>query len=203
MKRREFITLLGGAAATWPRVASAQQPKIPVVGFLNVTSPQAYVGPLAAFLKGLSEAGFVDGRNVTIEYRWAEGHSDRLPAMATDLIQKQVTVIAATSTPAAIAAKAATTTVPIVFETASDPIGLGLVASLSRPGSNITGVTQTNVEVAPKRLELIHELIPTASDLALLINPADPALADPQLKDFQAAAQTLGVKTSRSQCRHQ
>jgi putative ABC transport system substrate-binding protein len=194
MRRREFIGLLGSIAAAWPRFAYAQQPKMPMLGFLNVASALGYAAPLAAFLKGLSEAGYVEGRNVDIEYRWAEGHSDRLPVLANELIQKQVTVIAATSTPAAIAAKTATTTIPIVFETASDPVQLGLVASLSRPGGNVTGVTQTNVEVAPKRLELMHELLPTTSDLGLMINPADPALANMQLKDFQAAANTLGVK---------
>jgi putative tryptophan/tyrosine transport system substrate-binding protein len=194
MRRREFITLLGGAAVAWPGAAQAQPAAMPVVGFLNVESARGYAGPLAAFLKGLREAGYVEGRNVAIEYRWADGHSDRLPAMAADLAHKQVTVIAATSTPASIAAKAATTTVPIVFETASDPVRLGLVSSLSRPGGNVTGVTQTNVEVAPKRLELMHELLPAANILGLLLNPADPALADTQLNDFQAAAGILGVQ---------
>jgi putative ABC transport system substrate-binding protein len=150
--------------------------------------------PLAAFLKGLGQAGFVEGRNVKIEYRWADGHIERLPGMAADLVRKQVTVIAATSTPAAIAAKAAAATIPVVFETASDPIRLGLVPSLNQPGGNVTGVTQINVEVAPKRLELLHELLPAAKVLGLLINPADPALADGQLKDFQLAARTLGVE---------
>ena len=148
----------------------------------------------AAFRRGLQESGYVEGQNVAIEYRWADGHSERLPALAADLAQKRVTVIAATSTPAAIAAKAATATIPIVFETASDPIRLGLVASLSRPGGNVTGVTQTNVEVAPKRLEVMHEILPNAKVLGLLINPADPSLAEPQLKDFQAAAHSLGVE---------
>ena len=193
MRRREFITLVGGATV-WPLAVRAQQPAMPVVGFLNVESPEGYQPMAAAFRRGLQESGYVEGRNVAIEYRWADGHSERLPALAADLVQKQVTVIAATSTPAAIAAKAATTTVPIVFETASDPVRLGLVASLSRPGGNVTGVTQTNVEVAPKRLEVMHELLPNASVLGLLINPADPSLAEPQLKDFQAAAHTLGVE---------
>jgi putative ABC transport system substrate-binding protein len=167
---------------------------MPVLGFLNAASAHGYAAPLAAFLKGLGEAGYVDGRNVAIEYRWAEGHNERLPEMAIDLVRKQVTVIAATSTPAAIAAKAATTAIPIVFETAADPIQLGLVPSLNRPGGNITGVTQTNVEIAPKLLELVHELVPTASVLGLLINPADQALAEVQLKDFTPAARTLGVE---------
>ena len=193
MRRREFITLVGGATV-WPLAVRAQQPAMPVVGFLNVESPEGYQPMAAAFRRGLQESGYVEGQNVAIEYRWADGHSERLPALAADLVQKQVTVIAATSTPAAIAAKTATTTVPIVFETASDPVRLGLVASLSRPGGNVTGVTQTNVEVAPKRLEVMHELLPNASVLGLLINPADPSLAEPQLKDFQAAAHTLGVE---------
>ncbi len=194
MRRREFIILLGGAAATWPITARAQQPPMPVIGFVNVASPQSYTKQLAAFLKGLSETGYVDGHNVAIEYRWAEGQNDRLPAMVADLLHRQVVVIAATSTPAALAAKAATTTVPIVFETGGDPIRLGLVTSLNRPGGNVTGVTQTNVEVAPKRLQLLHELVPTASSIALLVNPTNPALAEPTTKDLKAAARTLGLE---------
>ena len=152
------------------------------------------VQPLSAFLKGLSETGYVDGHNVTIEYRWAGGQNDRLSAMATDLVHSQVAVIAATTTPAALAAKAATTTIPIVFETGLDPFQLGLVTSLNRPGGNVTGVTSLNTQVPPKRLELLHELLPTASIMALLVNPADPALAEPTTKETLAAARTLGLE---------
>ena len=193
MKRREFIALLGSAAAS-PLAARAQQTAIPVVGFVNVASRQGYERPLSAFLKGLAEAGYVDGQNVAIEYRWAEGRSDRLPAMAADLVKNGVAVIAATSTPAALAAKTATTTIPIVFEMGGDPIRLGLVPSLNRPGGNVTGVTQLNVEVAPKRLELLHELLPAATVMALLINPTNPAVAEPQSSDMLSAARTLGLE---------
>jgi putative ABC transport system substrate-binding protein len=183
-----------GGAATWPLAARAQQPATPVLGFLNVESAQRYAGPLSAFLKGVGEAGFVEGRNVVIEYRWAEEHSERLPELAADLVSKRVNVIAATSTPAAVAAKTATTTIPIVFETASDPIRLGLVSSLNRPGGNVTGVTQINVEVLPKRLELMRELLPAATEIGVLVDQADPALAEAQLEDIQAAAIALGMK---------
>jgi putative ABC transport system substrate-binding protein len=193
LKRREFISLLGGAAA-WPVVVRAQQRAKPVVGFLNAESARGYARPLAAFLKGFSETGYEDGRNVIIEYRWAEGHNDRLPAMAADLVSRQVPVIAATTTPAALAAKAATATIPIVFESATDPIRYGLVTSLSRPAGNVTGVTQTNAQVAPKSLELLHEVLPAARVMGLLVNPTDPALSDAQTKDFLSAAQILGVE---------
>jgi putative ABC transport system substrate-binding protein len=178
MQRREFITLLGGAAAGWPLAAQSQQPAMPVIGFINAASAQSYTRQLAAFLKGLSETGYVVGQNVTIEYRWAEGQNDRLPAIVADLVRRQVAVIAATSTPAAIAAKEASTAIPIIFETGSDPIRLGLIPSLNRPGGNVTGVTNLNFEIAPKRLQLLHELVPTASVMALLTNPANPALAE-------------------------
>jgi putative ABC transport system substrate-binding protein len=193
MKRREFITLLGGAAAAWPLAASAQQPAVPVIGFLNGGSPDGWGPFVAAFRQGLKEAGYVEGQNVTIEYRWVEGQYDRLPSLAADLVQQKVTVIVATSTPAALVAKAATLTVPMVFTTGGDPIKLGLVASLSRPGGNVTGSTNFSVEVGPKRLELARELFPGATTFALLVNPASP-LAATVSKDLQAVADTLGVR---------
>jgi putative tryptophan/tyrosine transport system substrate-binding protein len=195
MRRRDFIKVVAASAAAWPLAARAQQPVLPVVGFVNVASPKGGYAPLlSGFLKGLSEAGYVDGQNVTIEYRWAEGQADRLPALVADLVQRRVTVIAATSTPAALAANAAATTIPIIFELASDPVQLGLVASLNRPGGNVTGITQTNVEIAPKRLQLLHELVPTANVMALLVNPANPTLAETATKEVQVAARTLGLE---------
>jgi ABC-type uncharacterized transport system substrate-binding protein len=176
MRRRKFIGLLGGLAAI-PLTARAQQGAMPVVGFLSSNSPEEGEPRAAAFRRGLQEAGYVVGQNVAIEYHWAEQQIDRLPAMAADLVKRHVTVIAATTTPAALAAQAATTTIPIVFEVGSDPVRLGLVTNLNRPGGNITGVTSLIVEVAPKRLELLHELLPTSKVMALFVNPADRALA--------------------------
>jgi putative ABC transport system substrate-binding protein len=191
--RRKFLATLGSAAVAWPLEARAQQPAMPVIGFLNGASPEGYAPYVAAFRQGLKEAGYVEGQNVTIEYRWAEGQYDRLPSLAADLVQHKVTVIAATTTPAALAAKAATSTVPIVFTTGGDPIKLGLVASLRRPGGNVTGSTLLSVEVGPKRLELARELFPGATTFALLVNPANP-LAATVSKDLQAVADTLGVR---------
>jgi putative tryptophan/tyrosine transport system substrate-binding protein len=190
VRRRAFIALLAGAA-TWPFAARAQQ--LPVIGFLNSASPGSYARYVTAFLQGLKGAGYVEGQNVAIEYRWAHGQYERLPAMVAELVARPVTVLAATSTPAALAAKAATTTVPTVFTTASNPVELGLVGSLSRPGGNITGATQLNVEVGPKRLELARELIPSATTLGLLVNPANP-VAETLSRDLKAAARTLGLE---------
>ena len=191
-KRREFITLLGVAAA-WPLSARAQQANVPVIGFLGPGSAQSDSNRVTGFRQGLSEAGLVEGRNFTIEFRWADSHHDRLPMFATELVQRQVAVIATSSTPAALAAKAATATIPIVFETAADPIKLGLVAAFNRPGGNITGVINGAEEIARKRLELLHDLLPKASSLALLVNSTAAQLADLQTSEVRSAAQTLGV----------
>jgi putative tryptophan/tyrosine transport system substrate-binding protein len=166
---------------------------MPVIGFLNAASLDGYRPMVAAFGQGLQESGYVEGQNVAIEYRWADNQIDRLPALAADLLHRQVTVIAATTTAAAVVAKAATTTIPIVFEMGGDPIRLGVIASLNRPGGNVTGVTNLNAEVAPKRVELLPELVPTASVIALLINPTNPTLAEPVSRASQAAAHTLGL----------
>jgi putative ABC transport system substrate-binding protein len=193
MKRRDFITLLGSAVA-WPLTARAQQPAMPVVGYLASGSPgQGKVG-LAAFRRGLSETGYVEGKNVAIEYRWAGDEYDRLPALAADLVRRQVTVIAATGgSVSPLAAKAATTTVPIVFNGGIDPVASGLVVSLSRPGGNLTGVSMLNVELGPKRLALLHELVPAATDIAFFLNPKNPN-AETQSSNMQAAARTLGLQ---------
>jgi putative ABC transport system substrate-binding protein len=193
MNRREFIAIAGGAAAVWPLVARAQQPAKPVVGFLNVASPDGYEHYVAAFRDGLKERGFIEGQNVAIEFRWAEGHHDRLPNMAADLVRRQVSVIVA-NTPANLTAKAATSTIPIVFTTASDPVQIGLVPNLSRPGGNITGVSQLNVEIGPKRLELAHQLMPTATSVAFLVNPRNVSRTETLTRDAQAAAVPLGLK---------
>jgi putative tryptophan/tyrosine transport system substrate-binding protein len=193
MRRREFIKLLGGAAVAWPLAARAQQAAMPVIGLLSSVTARQWAPFVSAFLQGLNELGFVEGQNVAIEQRWAGGLYDRLPAMAADLVQRQVAVIAALTTPAAVAAKAATATIPIVFTTIGDPVQIGLVTSLSRPGGNITGVTYLNVEVAPKLLELLHEVIPTATTMAALVNPTNPN-ADTLSRSLQAAARTLGLQ---------
>jgi putative ABC transport system substrate-binding protein len=192
IRRREFIATLGGAAA-WPVAASGQQPAMPVIGFLGTSSAQSDPYRVTGLRQGLSEAGLVEGRNFTIEYRWADSHYDRLRALATELVHRQVAVIAASGTMTALAAKAATTTIPIVFETSANPIKLGLAASLNRPGGNITGVTQGSEEIAPKRLELLHEVVPKAGVLALLVNPTAPELAEPQTRGVLSAAQSFGI----------
>jgi putative ABC transport system substrate-binding protein len=192
MKRREFIVLVGGMAA-WPLAARAQQTPMPVIGFLASASPEKWPRVLAAFRQGLGEAGYNESRNVAIEYRWAEEHYDRLPGLAEDLVQRQVKVLVAPMM-AASAAKAATATIPIVFMIASDPIQAGLVSSLNRPGGNLTGVAYLNVEVAAKRLELLHELVPASTSIALLVNPADPIATEIQTRELQDAARVLGLR---------
>jgi ABC-type uncharacterized transport system substrate-binding protein len=191
--RREFIALLAGAAAAWPLAARAQPQTMPVIGLLGSATATAWAALLAAFRRGLSEAGYAEGRNVAVEYRWAEGRYDRLPAMAADLAQRQVTVLVAFTTPAALVAKATTATIPIVFTSISNPVQVGLVASLSRPGGNITGTTYLNLEVGPKLLEVMREALPAATTMAVLINPTNPN-ADTQVGNLRAAARTLGIE---------
>jgi putative ABC transport system substrate-binding protein len=194
LRRREFITLLGGAAA-WPLAARAQQPALPVIGYLGSGSPDEFAGRLRAFRQGLSETGYVEGKNAAIEYRWAENQYDRFPALLADLVGRNVTVIAAvTGTPPALAAKAATTTLPIVFVTGGDPVAVGLVASLNRPGGNLTGVTTLTVELGPKQLEVLRELVPTVTIMALLVNPTNPTNAEKLSRDLRAAAHNLGLE---------
>ncbi len=192
MRRREFIGLLGAAAA-WPLAARAQQPAIPVIGFLATRASGDDPQLLTAFRRGLQEAGYIEGQNVAIEYRFAENRYDRLPALAADLVGRPVSLIVANG-PAAQAAKAATATIPIVFTAGFDPVGVGLVASLNRPGGNITGVSILDVELGPKRLELLHQLVPTVTNIAVLVNPSDAARAETTVKELQTAAHTLGLR---------
>jgi ABC-type uncharacterized transport system substrate-binding protein len=192
MRRREFITLFGGSAMAWPLAARAQQPAMPLVGMLNSATPQSYASRVAAFLQGLSETGYVAGKNAAIEYRWADDQYDRLPSLAAELVHRRVDVIAAITTPAALAVKAASTAIPTVFEVGGDPVELGLVASLSRPGGSMTGVSLLNAELGPKRLELLHELVPAAGTVAALLNPANPN-TEPLSKDLQTAAHAMGL----------
>ncbi len=192
MHRREFITLISGSAASWPLGARAQQ-ALPVIGFLNIATREGYASNLAAFHAGLKEGGYEEGKNVSIEYRWADGRYDRLPELAADLVRRQVAVIIA-NTPANLAAKNATDTVPIVFTTAADPVQIGLVSNLNRPGGNVTGVTQLDAALGPKRLEVAHELVPAATSLALLLNTGDPIRTEHLLKEAQEAAARMQLE---------
>jgi putative ABC transport system substrate-binding protein len=194
MRRREFLSALGGAAIAWPLQASAQQP-MPVIGYLGSETPTLFASRLSAFRKGLAAAGYLEGKNVAIEYRWAEGQNSRLPALAAELVRARVSVIAAPgSLASALAAKAASSTIPVVFETGADPVAAGLVTSLNRPGSNITGITSLNAQVGPKRLELLHELMTGASSFALLVNPTNPRNAEETAKGLQTAARGLKLQ---------
>ena len=193
MRRREFITLLSGASVAWPLTASAQQPTIPLIGFLHSASPAAFAAPLAAFRKGLSEAGYVEGQNLAIEYRWAEGHNDRLPTLAAELVNRRVAIIVTPgSTAATLAAKAATATIPIVFVIGVNPVKIGLVTSLNRPGGNATGINDFGVEIAAKRLGLLHELLPGATRFGVLVNPKNPFITESYVEELQRAALAIG-----------
>ena len=194
MKRREFIALASGASVAWPLAARAQQP-MPVIGYLGSASADAWADRLKAFREGLGQAGFVDGRNVRIEYRWADNQYGRLPALAAELVNRNVSVIVTpASAPASLAAQAATKTIPIVFETGADPVTIGLVASLNRPGANITGVTASSFALGPKRLEILREALPSAKLIAALVNSAAGDIAERQKQDLQAAARTMGLE---------
>ena len=193
MKRREFITLLGGAATAWPVAASAQQAVLPVIGFLDSRSPDAVADRLRAFRQGLKDTGYVEGENVAIVYRWAEDQIDRLPELAADLVRRQVAVMIATGV-GAFVAKAATATIPIVFVAGEDPVRLGLVANIARPGGNLTGINLFNTELVAKRLDLVRELVPRAARIAVLVNPADVASTETTVRDAIAAARAIGLQ---------
>jgi putative tryptophan/tyrosine transport system substrate-binding protein len=193
MRRREFITLLGGGAA-WPLAASAQQPAMPVIGFLHSASPDGNAERLRAFRQGLKEAAFVEGENVAIEYRWADNQNDRLPELAADLVRRRVAVIAAGTIPSTLAAKATTTTIPVAFVVSEDPVKLGLVTSLARPGGNLTGINFLAGELVAKRLELLRGLVPGARRIAVLVNPADQTITETTLRDAETAARAMGLQ---------
>jgi len=194
MKRREFITLIGGAVVAWPLAARAQQPAMPVVGFLNPASPDAFADRLRAFRQGLKDTGYVEGENVAIVYRWAEDQLDRLPALAADLVRRQVAVIATVTSHSTFAAKAATTSIPIIFSLAEDPVRLGLIASIARPGGNATGINILSGELVAKRLELLRELVPGAARVAVLVNPANATSTETTVRDVELAARTIGLQ---------